>query len=346
MPDQNSLPPETLIPPSSDRSASVPDNPLFFGSEGLRAGWGILLFVLLFAGSAYLAARLHLFPRRPHASPGQPSPELYPASSILSESLSLAFTLFATWILSRIERRPLSLYGLGRQHRLRHFLQGLFWGFTALSLLVLVLWQTHLLIFTGLLLAPAPILRYALTWAFGFLIVALFEELFLRGYLQYTLTRGLEAVYRHVSSTHAPALGFWSAALLLSAIFGFGHGSNPGESPIGLFAAAVAGLVFTFSLWRTGSLWWAIGMHTSWDWAQSFLYGVADSGTLIRFHLLASHPQGRALFSGGSTGPEGSLFVLPTLALVAVGIALTLPFTPRPTAHPLESATEPATDLA
>jgi hypothetical protein len=124
---------------------------------------------------------------------------------------------------------------------------------------------------------------------------------------------------------HHKALGFWTAALLLSFLFGLGHASNLGESPIGLLSASLASLVFCLSLWRTGSLWWAIGFHTTWDWAQSFLYGVADSGTMVQHHLFSSHPAGRPILSGGATGPEGSIFILAVLAFISLIILFTLP---------------------
>jgi hypothetical protein len=73
-------------------------------------------------------------------------------------------------------------------------------------------------------------------------------------------------------------------------------------------AAGLAGLVFCFALYRTGSLWWAIGIHAAWDWSQSFLYGVADSGLMAEGHLFATHPVGKPILSGGLTGPEGSVF--------------------------------------
>jgi len=76
-------------------------------------------------------------------------------------------------------------------------------------------------------------------------------------------------------------LGFWTSAVIFSIRFGLGHGKNPGESPIGLFSSGLTAMVFCLSLWRTSSLWWAIGFHTSWNWGQSFLYGVADSGTMF-----------------------------------------------------------------
>ena len=73
--------------------------------------------------------------------------------------------------------------------------------------------------------------------------------------------------------------------------------------------------MFAFSLWRTGSLWWAIGLHAAWDWAQSFLFGVADSGGISTHRLLSTHPVGPAWLSGGATGPEGSIFVLLVMLL-------------------------------
>ena len=125
--------------------------------------------------------------------------------------------------------------------------------------------------------------------------------------------------------THANALGFWTAAVILSFFFGYGHRTNPGESPLGLLSAGVAGFLFCFSLWRTGSLWWAIGFHASWDWAQSFLYGVADSGLTSQGRLYATHVVGAPYLSGGLTGPEGSLFLLPVMLAGVVIVAITLP---------------------
>jgi len=299
-----------------DPSAPVPQGApklrllhrILFGDEGLRAGWGILLFVLLCLGLNYTVSHLHLLPAQPHTTPVQSSPELPPLASIVSEGVILLLVSLATLILSRIERRPIGVYGLGGSGRLRLFLHGLFSGLVLLSLLVLVLWQAHLLVFDRLLLAPVAIFRYAAVWAFGFLIVALFEETFLRGYLQFTLTRGLSALYRPFTTPkQAGTFGFWTAALVLCSVFAFGHSSNPGESPFGLFAVGL------------------FGAHTSWNWAQSFLYGVGDSGNMIRYHLLASHPIGWPLLSGGTTGPEGSIFVLPTLALLAVAAFFAVP---------------------
>jgi uncharacterized protein len=272
---------------------------IFFGPEGLRAGWGVLLFVLLFIGFLFLTGRVlrHFLPR------GRPSAVFPLRLAFISESAQLIPLLLATGIMALIEGRSLLAYGYHGTARAVRFFSGLVWGFVALSALVFALWKAGLLAFDGVQLHGAAIWKYALGWAFLFLVVALFEESTLRGYLQFTLTRGI---------------GFWWGALLLSCLFGFSHGTNPGETPVGLFGAAGVGLVFCLSLWYTGSLWWALGCHAGWDWAESYFYGTSDSGLMAQGHLLGEHPTGPLLWSGGTTGPEGSLLALGLIAVMAL----------------------------
>jgi CAAX protease family protein len=304
---------------------------VFVGPEGLRAGWSLLLYLSLLYSLAVilspLARRLMPHPAPPvqqHIAQAAPEP-IPPAGAILGEGFQLAIVVFATWIMSRFERRAISVYGTGPRRRRRNFLAGLFWGIALLSLLVFALRATGLLVFDARVLFGFGALRYAAVWLLGFLLVALFEEYLSRGYLQFTLARGLAGIFRWLRAPHAEVLAFWTAALLLSFAFGLSHTSNPGESPIGLVSAGLIGLVFCLSLWRTGSLWWAIGFHAAWDWAQSFLFGVADSGGVVQGRLFATHPVGRPILSGGLTGPEGSLYILPIVALTAVVILVTLP---------------------
>jgi membrane protease YdiL (CAAX protease family) len=312
------LTPTQIVPPTQPSALRR----TFMGPQGLRAGWSLLIFVAIFAAFAFcinvVGHKLHL----PSAKPGS---ELSPSFGYVAESLNFGLTVLVTWIMSKIERRPIAVYGFGDNRKLPHFLAGLGWGVTCLSLLVLTLWKAGLLVIDTRLLYGSEVFRYGAIWLGGFLLVALAEEYLVRGYLQFTLTRGLAGLYRSLFKTqHSEGLGFWTAAVIFSTLFGLGHSNNQGESPIGLLAAGMAGLVLCFSLWRTGSLWWAVGFHTSWDWAQSFLYGVPDSGLVIQHRLLSTHPAGKLILSGGTTGPEGSIFVVPILALVALIILFSL----------------------
>jgi membrane protease YdiL (CAAX protease family) len=350
---------EASLDPESTSSTGTEDRPsprpsalrqVFFGPEGFRAGWGLLIFIAMIVGSFYTIhlARTTIERRWPtptsqSAGPSRTNSETAPGSSAspdaskplparaasLREGPYLLLVILATFIMSRIERRPFGVFGLGGTRRFPQFVAGVFWGVVCLSLLVSLLRLLGFLQFDGLLLSGSAAVRYGVLWVFGFLLVALLEELTLRGYAQYTLARGLAGIYGILfkNTRHRHALGFWTAALILSFVFGIGHSTNPGESPIGLLGAGLVGLVFCFSLYRTGSLCWAIGIHAAWDWSQSFLYGVADSGLMAEGHLFSTHPVGKPIFSGGLTGPEGSIFAILMLAVITGIIFVTL----RPT---------------
>jgi len=218
--------------------------------------------------------------------------------------------------MSRIERRRFSVYGLDGSRRIRNLIAGAGWGVACISLLIFVLHHFGLLALSLNPLNAWDVTRYGVAWAIVFFIVGVFEETFTRGFLLYTLSRGLSGLYNRFSSPKTShALGFWTATVLLAVLFMRGHKSNPGESPIGLLETFAASLVFSLSIWRTGSLWWIIGFHAAWDWSQSFLYGVGDSGIFFEHRLFSTLSSGSPLLSGGATGPEGSVFVLPVLLL-------------------------------
>ena len=135
----------------------------------------------------------------------------------------------------------------------------------------------------------------------GAVVSGVVEEAAFRGYMQATL---------------AQEIGFWPAALALSICFGLINLRNPGEAKTGLLLAACFGLLAAFSLRRTGTIWFAIGMHAAWDWGETFFYSVPDSGMVSPGHLLSSSLHGPAWLSGGSVGPEGSALCFLTLAAV------------------------------
>jgi membrane protease YdiL (CAAX protease family) len=329
--DDPALTPSEAIPP-----ASVPPAPatpaqstlhnIFVGKDGLRAGWSLLIFAAIFAALAFCVNVIghKLWPSSGKAL--KASSEVSPRFLYIAESIPLLITVIATWIMSKIERRRNSVYGLGGSRKFVNFLTGLGWGVLCISLLVLTLSKSGLLVIDRRLLFGGDTLRYGTIWLFGFLLVGLLEEYLTRGYVQYTLTRGLAGIYAWAFKTrHSQVLGFWTAAVIFSVLFGLGHGKNVGESPIGLLSAGLAAMIFCLSLWRTGSLWWAVGFHTTWDWGQSFLYGVADSGMMAQHHLLATHPVGAPILSGGTTGPEGSIYVIAILAFASCVIVFTVP---------------------
>ncbi|MGL4314797.1 MAG: lysostaphin resistance A-like protein [Sphingomonas sp.] len=294
---------------------------VFWGSEGLRAGWSLLLFVIV---AVLLVAGLNFI-----LPPHPPGPGQATAIHIIrQDGLQFLVMALAALLVSLVERRSFGRYGLRGDRVVGDVAQGLAWGLVMLSALIGAMAALGGLRFNGVALHGGDIVSYGAQWAAAFALVGLFEEFFTRGFLQYTTARGVAGIVRAIApgSRYARTIGFWVGAAIFSVgIFAAGHLANPGETTTGLIAVMLAGVTFAYAVYRTGSLWWAIGFHTSWDWAQSYLYGVNDSGLAVVGHLLDTTPTGAALVSGGTTGPEGSILVIPTLLATIAIIHWTLP---------------------
>jgi uncharacterized protein len=270
-----------------------PFRDVFVGSDGLYAGTRWLIYLALawfvFRAEGWLAYSLDL--------------STIWRSGIAEGSMMVA-AILPGFVMAKMEGRPFGDFGLPARRAFgRNFWVGMLWGIASLTVLMLVLRATGVFSFGSLALHGGRIVKFALYYAVFFLLTGLFEEFLLRGYSQWVLTKGMR---------------FWPAAALLSVSFGALHGSNPGEAKIGLVAVVAIGFFFCLTLRRTGDLWWAVGFHMSWDWGESYLYSVPDSGTMAPGHLLNSSFHGPAWLTGGSVGPEGSYLVFVVLAALWV----------------------------
>jgi hypothetical protein len=354
-PEQARLPPEAADESPAEAAAPIQHDMewVLIGPDGLRAGWSILLFAgiafcfLVVSGGlvTFLLQRMHF----------QPGSSEYPVGTIGNE-LTLALGLAGgAAVVLRLEGRPVSGIHLAGPRPALHFLWGLTAGFLAVSVLVGAMAGGGWLQFGPAALTGTGILSFGAAWAVAFLLVACFEEGLFRGYLQATLARGVNfwwalaavaglslrvalsagasggaGVWAAALMGLGPCLwlhwkrrtasGFWQAAWITSTAFGFIHTHNSGESAMGIFAAALIGAVFCVSIRVTGSLWWALGCHAAWDWAQTFFYGTADSGLPARGHLFSAAPCGNPLLSGGADGPEASLLAAPAILLLLAAL--------------------------
>jgi uncharacterized protein len=273
-----------------------PMHTMFIGPHGLRAGWRFLLYVGMWRVFLVLIRALVAYVH-PHEWHGI-------WQDLVTESESLVSAVLPALVMGVIEKRSFGDYGLPPRYTFgKPFWVGMAWGMVAITLLLLAIGGVGDFSVAGLALHGGRILKFAVFWGTFFVIVGLFEEFLLRGYAQFTLTDGI---------------GFWPAALLLSTFFAALHFGNPGESWVGLLAVAVIGLFFCLTLRRTGSLWFAVGFHASWDWGESYLYSVPDSGGMSPGHLLRSSFHGSHWLTGGSVGPEGSVLVFVVLAVTWV----------------------------
>lgn len=236
-----------------------------------------------------------------------------------SEATKAIGTLLATWVMSRLEGRKLGEYGLpwnAGQGKL--FFQGAAFGIVEICGVVGVLGATGYYSFGSLELHGAGLMKWAIFWAALFVMVGFFEEYAFRGYAQFALTKGF---------------GFWPAAIVTSVIFGVVHIANPGESWPGILGVLVVGIFWCFTLRRTGTLWFALGMHAAFDFGETFLFSVPDSGVVFPGHLSSAviH-DGPAWFVGGTAGPEGSVLDFAILGILFYVVHRVYPAKPELTA--------------
>ncbi len=316
------------------------------GEDGLRAGWAVLLFGTLLYLLVVVLGTVAVT-----AMPWLEAARGGPRAMAVSEAVTVASMAGAGWLMARAQQRKAQDYHWRGPRAAQRFAEGLLAGFAALSVLVGVLAAGGWIAFGPASLDAGRAAKYGAVWAVVFLLTALFEEGAFRCFALGALERGMSfpwaagaaaaicvaaALHPHANGAagalaaalaglgpcawvaHKGGSRFWHAAWVTSVGFGAVHTYNAGETAVGIFAAALIGWVFCVSVRVTGSVWWAVGCHAAWDWAETFFYGTADSGFAARGHLLATSPAGGTLWSGGAAGPEGSVLVTPVaLALTA-----------------------------
>lgn len=276
---------------------------LFVGSHGIRDGWRWLIFLGIFLACVGILALAAVAAHILHPSTPQAGAQSFTASFVLIQEGIFVIALFvAALVMSKIERRPMAQYGLPASEAFRsRFWLGALWGIVAITAAMLLIASLHGFSFGSVALSGGALAGYALLWAIAFLLTGFAEEFLFRGYSQFTLADGM---------------GFWPAAIFLSLLFGAVHLPNPGEAWPGALAAAYIGFFFCFTLRRTGNIWFAVGLHAAWDYGETFVYGVPDSGLVAPGHLLNSSFHGPRWLTGGKVGPEASVACFVVISLM------------------------------
>lgn len=137
----------------------------------------------------------------------------------------------------------------------------------------------------------------------AFASVAVNEELLFRG-----------VVFRILEER----VGTWLALVGSSLLFGLIHLVNGGATLEGTLAIALqGGLLMASAYIATRSLWVPIALHFAWDFLESGIFSVADSGTTSN-GLLHTTLSGPTILTGGEFGPEAGLAALVVCAVPTV----------------------------
>jgi uncharacterized protein len=301
---ENIVPPQIPIgPPEGPTSAKA----IFWNEREFRAGWRLLIYLLFVAlftlAGSFLTMTLH-FPQITRTG-------LTATSMLVQEGVGIIAALAAAAIMGMLEARPFGAYGLPRAGAFGTcFWHGAAWGIAMIAGILFLIRAFGGFSFGELALRGPAAWGYAALWGVVFVCVGLFEEFLFRGYAQFTLATGI---------------GFWPAATALSAAFGAVHLFNRGEGKVGALSVFAIGMFFCLTLRRTGNLWFAVGLHAAFDWGETFLFSVPDSGLVAPGHLLNSSFHGPVWLTGGTVGPEGSVMAFAVVALAATLFVIVYP---------------------
>jgi hypothetical protein len=279
-PEKTTLPP--AVPATTNAESLLTPEPappkepyrglhwIFIGSQGLRAGWSVLVFLLLSNPLGIGILNILIFATMFHFDLIGKTEEFSPRSMFFVEVGGLLALLAAVAVVGFIEGRRILAYNLTGPRRLQHFLFGLAAGFLAISTLVGTLAAGGWLHFGAVALSGTAVFRFALLWGCVFLMVACVEEGTFRCYGLFTLSRGINFWW---------ASGVVAIACAYQAIF------VRGTASWGVYVAALLGLVPCYILDqkaaprggqkavpRSGSGFWCAA------WVTSTMFGFVHVG--------------------------------------------------------------------
>lgn len=224
-------------------------------------------------------------------------------SLFLERLLMLIGYLSAAVLVLRWRNLPLSLLGMSLKGRGKDLLAGL----GVAMLLYAVGFGTSLLMGTVEIASVQWVPRDLLGTLLFFLLVAVTEEVMLRGFV---LGRMLSA-----------GMNRFVALFLSSALFSAMHLFNPNFALLPFVNILLAGCLLGASFLYTRNLCFPVVLHWFWNWLQGPVLGYEVSGMDSGETLLTLRLTGSDLLTGGSFGFEGSLLctvllVVGTLAIV------------------------------
>lgn len=277
---------------------------IFNGPAGVRAGWRFLAFVAIVFALGWVLGMLADRAISWLHVPSRWLDSLAPAQMLIGEILFAIPTAVATYVMARLERRPILSYGFTPSPRsAARFLEGVLAGSAAPAAVALLMLAFGGMTIRGFGLHGTQWLVYPAGWLVVMLMVGFVEEATFRGYPLFALRRGL---------------GFWPAAAVMTLLFGAAHLGKQGENAADIGSVIFLGLFACFTLWMTGSLWFAAGFHFAFDFMQFFVIGTRNGSQTPQGTLFDARFPGPAWINGGPLGTEASYFVFPvTLALFA-----------------------------
>lgn len=222
-------------------------------------------------------------------------------SEIFIQILGFGGMLLIAWIFRKfIDKKPFISLGLDIKNYVGDFLKGFGWGVGIISFGFVALYFTGNIAITSIQFNFGSFIGYFVF----FIIVALNEEIMVRGYM---LNNLFDSMNKYV------------ALLITAVLFGAMHMGNPNASSISLINIILAGLILGIYYVHKKNLWFPIGMHLSWNFFQGPVWGFEVSGTSST-GIFTLERLGHDLVTGGEFGFEAS--ILATIIIAASTLAI------------------------
>lgn len=220
-----------------------------------------------------------------------------PLGAAITILLAIVVLVIYACLVSFVEKRPMA--ELAPKGARRFAARGILVGAALFCIVMLVMKLLGTWTYTGMY--PLSALAYPFI---GALSAGIVEEIVVRG----VLFRLLEEL-----------LGSWIALAISAVIFGLLHDFNPGASMVSTAAIAMkAGILLAAAYMYTRRLWFVMGLHFAWNFAEGGVFATSVSGG-PKQGVIDVHFAGSDLLTGGNFGPEASLpaVVVCTAASVA-----------------------------
>lgn len=184
-------------------------------------------------------------------------------------------TMLALWVMARHEGRSIWFYFFNKTGGLKYFPIGIGCAFIVFFPLVIAIFKSHHVV-------DIPYLFSIFVAVLSCILVGFHEELLFRGYVQKNLMC---------------SMGFFPALIVSSLLFGLAHVPNlsiamivhlPFQTLAYTFEHFCSGVLLCVGLRQTGTLWWSIGFHSTWD----FIITWYKPEALVKTHLVTSHQHG------------------------------------------------------
>ena len=274
---------------------------VFVGPDGkLRPIWRAAIyygvgtyavFPVLDRAFAFFAGALHL------------APGLSAGNIGFGELRNLFDALILTGAFALYEHRRVDSYGLPVSRALsRRTFEGAAAGVVMAGAVALGMFALGGMQVQGLAVHGSALVISALAWLGANICVGVAEEFWFRSYFQQTLWK---------------SIGFWPSASIIALIFAAEHYFfKQGENVWDVITLVSLSLLLSYSVLRTGTLWFAVGFHSAFDYMQLFVIGTPNGSEVPIGRLLDVSFRGPAWLTGGVLGTEASFLMYPAIVLL------------------------------